>query len=733
MKKITFIILFFTLFYGCTQETIIADFESGNYEGWIIEGEAFGANPANGNLTGQDGVKGYSGKYLANSFNGKESATGKLLSPQFEIKANYINFLIGGGMKSGTYIELIIDNKTVHKTNSVLKTKELYWMSWDVKEHKGKQARINIVDNEKGSWGYILIDQIEMSNEKKSRITINKKMSFDVTSRYLLIPIQDKAKVSQVSTTVNGLSSTPMDIRLAEDSVDYWTKIDVEQYKGKSIDLDFSFVYDHDIGCSLIKQSDTFEYEYNEKYRPVYHFSAPYCWLNDPNGLIYHDNEYHLFYQFNPYGSTKGSVHWGHAVSKDLMKWKYLPYVLAPDSMGLIYSGGAVVDKNNTAGFGKDALIAIYTAHGDTETQCLAYSIDKGRTFTKYTDNPVLKDSAKIKFRDSKIFWHENSKKWIMVIAADPEVNFYGSSDLKNWKKLSSFGKNIGSHEGVWECPDLFPLSYEGKTKWILLVNISNGGPNGGCATQYFIGDFDGKTFNAERLPYPLWLGYSKDNYAGITWENEPQNRRIRIGWLSNWDYAATIPTQNFRGMMTLPRELSLKTNGRYPSIINYPVKEIETLREEERLINPLIINKLYIIEELIKNNEGAYEIEMDVKLDKTDSFTFNLLNHQNDKLTFLLDIKEQQLSINRSKSGIVDFHPDFAKIISSPITKKSEYKINLFIDKSSVEIFLDKGVTDLAALIFPKEVYNTLIFEVPSGELLIENMKIYKLKNPSK
>ena len=280
------------------------------------------------------------------------------------------------------------------------------------------------------------------------------------------------------------------------------------------------------------------------KWRQRYHFTPPVSWMNDPNGMVFYDGEYHLFYQHNPLGAEWGNMSWGHAISTDLMHWKQLNVALMPDHLGDIFSGCAVIDKNNTAGFGKDAMVAIYTSAGKVQSQSIAYSTDKGRTFTKYSANPVITNPGIADFRDPKVFWHNESNQWIMSLATKQTITFYGSANLKSWTRLSEFGDGIGSHGGVWECPDLVPLDYNGKTKWVLVVSINPGGPNGGSATQYFIGDFDGKTFRADALPYPLWMDYGRDNYAGVTWSNIPENdgRKIFMGWMSNWDYANNVP-----------------------------------------------------------------------------------------------------------------------------------------------------------------------------------------------
>ena len=453
--------------------------------------------------------------------------------------------------------------------------------------------------------------------------------TFEAEDKYLLIPIEDQADENTVQMYVEGNPiGEPMTIRIAQNKIDYWVPIDIESYKGKKVTLTFSVGKNADKGLDKIKQSSKYSFEYNEKYRPLYHFTPQYGWMNDPNGMVYADGTYHLFYQYNPYGARWGNMHWGHAISKDLVNWEYQPTAIAPDKLGAIFSGSAVIDHDNTAGFGKGAMIAIFTSAGDRQTQSIAYSLDGGKTFTKYEDNPVLSDANIIDFRDPKVFWHAPSKQWVMSLATTQTITFYGSKNLKEWTRLSEFGEGLGGHGGVWECPDLFPLTYEGKTKWVLFVSINPGGPNGGSATQYFIGDFDGKTFTPDTMNYPLWLDYGRDNYAGVMWSNVPatDGRRLFIGWMSNWDYANEIPTVNFRSAMTVARTLRLAHNGEHLVVASEPVKELESLRTEPLSLADKTTSDTVTFENLLPNNQGAYELTFTVTPNDTDSFSFALV-----------------------------------------------------------------------------------------------------------
>ena len=338
----------------------------------------------------------------------------------------------------------------------------------------------------------ILVALIAISlgcNSQKKTSSEDLTLDFQVDSSYILLPVEESAPEVKLKVVYPVQNDQPtFDVHLAQNKIDYWVPLDVKKYKGQKLSLKFPDLKESTLGTNEIKQSDRFNFDYNETYRPQFHFTPQYGWMNDPNGMVYLDGEYHLFYQYNPFGSMWGNMHWGHAVSTDMVSWTYLPIAITPDSLGTIFSGSAVVDINNTAGFGKNTIVAIFTSNGKTQRQSIAYSTDKGRTFTKYTGNPVLPNPGITDFRDPKVSWNEVSNQWIMTLATKQTITFFGSRDLKKWTKLSEFGQGLGSHAGVWECPDLFPLKYQGNTKWVLTVSINPGGPNGGSATQYFIG-----------------------------------------------------------------------------------------------------------------------------------------------------------------------------------------------------------------------------------------------------
>jgi len=560
----------------------------------------------------------------------------------------------------------------------------------------------------------------------------NLSSDYQIKSSYLLIPVEEKAPaVKIIAAASDNELKTAFDVHLAVNQIDYWVPLDVKKWKDQQLTLSFQGLTKPVLGSKEIKQSDKFEFEYNEKYRPQFHFSPEYGWMNDPNGMVYLDGEYHLFYQYNPYGSMWGNMSWGHAVSTDLTSWTYLPVALSPDSLGAIFSGSAVIDKDNTAGFGKDAMIAIFTSAGKVQAQSIAYSTDKGRTFTKYAQNPVLPNPGITDFRDPKVSWNELSGQWVMALATKQTVTFFGSHNLKNWTKLSEFGEGIGSHAAVWECPDLFPMTYQNKTKWVLLVSLNPGGPNGGSATQYFIGDFDGKTFTPDALPYPLWLDYGRDNYAGVTFNNIPQSdgRHIFMGWMSNWDYANQVPTKRFRSANTVPRELIIVNNGKHLILSSYPVKEINKLKGEISEMSGLDVNKEYVITELLKKNEGCFEIEMTIRPENARIFGFSLNNAKNETLKFNFDNTTGFFSIDRKQSGLTDFNDRFAMGMNAPLIKRDSYKVRLLVDKASAEIFINDGEITSTTLFFPSEWMNQLKFFSQTGTFSVENIKINNLK----
>ena len=488
------------------------------------------------------------------------------------------------------------------------------------------------------------------------------------------------------------------------------------------------------------KKSTELVETYTEKFRPQFHFSPQEKWMNDPNGLVFHQGVYHLFYQYYPDDIVWGPMHWGHAVSKDLVHWEHKPIALYPDKHGLIFSGSAVVDSENTSGFGSKEnppLVAIFTYHlmegekagrTDFQTQGIAYSLDNGDSWTKYEGNPVIGNNGIKDFRDPKVFWHKESKQWIMILVAGDHAKFYSSPNLKDWTYLSDFGKDQGAHGGVWECPDLFKLKVEGtdEEKWMLIISINPGAPNGGSGTQYFVGDFDGTEFKSAQQDIK-WIDYGTDNYAGVTYNNVPSGERIFIGWMSNWNYARNTPTEVWRSAMTIPRSLTLTKEIEQYFLKSKPWQGINRLAQRVQSEKPLRfegqINYRYLNKSLQQNL-----ISFSAKSSK--ALDLLLTNQTGDSLRIAIDPVKEQVFLDRSKTGYVDFEAGFSNIQSMPF--KPTEKINsyeIYLDHSSVELFIDEGRYVMTGQLFPKEPLTYLSISAEEGQE-IQDFKIQSLKS---
>lgn len=469
--------------------------------------------------------------------------------------------------------------------------------------------------------------------------------------------------------------------------------------------------------------------QYNEPYRPQLHFSPAAKWMNDPNGMVYFQGTYHLFYQHFPGGTTWGPMHWGHATSKDLVHWQQKPIALYPDSLGYIFSGSAVADINNTSGFGQKGqvpLVAIFTHHdpkGEKEgkenfqNQSIAYSLDNGNTWTKYAGNPVVKNPGIRDFRDPKVMWFAAGKKWIMTLATKDRITFYSSPDLKNWKKESEFGEQRGAHGGVWECPDLFPLELNGKTYWVLLVSINPGGPNKGSATQYFVGQFDGHSFKSDQQQ-TRWIDYGPDNYAGITWSNTG-SRKIFLGWMSNWIYANEVPTDKWRNAATIPRDLRLANIKGEILLTSHPSPELSKLAAKPVTIAAAGLASTGTLN--VTNHlklPGQYKLEF--KMDKIDSYSIEMSNDQGEKLILGYNKSEKRYFIDRTHAGQTGFNAGFAGIAYAPrLTAAPSGDLKLVVDASSVELFADQGLSVMTSLFFPRKPYQQLIMKTSKGTVV--------------
>ncbi|WP_288717257.1 DUF4980 domain-containing protein [Duncaniella muris] len=560
--------------------------------------------------------------------------------------------------------------------------------------------------------------------------------------KYLILPVQESNDEATVNVLVDGKTDKTLSVRLAKSKVDYTVPLKIEDYKGKKVLLNVvtsqsrSSVREakEDACWQNISVSDTFDTSNREKFRPAYHHTPLYGWMNDPNGMFYKDGEWHLCYQWNPYGSKWQNLSWGHSVSRDLIHWEHRPdAVIEPDGLGMIFSGSSAVDRSGSAGFGKDAVVAMYTSAAASQIQSLAWSDDNGETFTKYDGNPVLTLDSEA--RDPNMFWDAERNVWILVLAhaLDHEMLIFSSPDMKDWTLESSFGRGLGAQDGVWECPDLFELPVNGESgkKWVLLCNLNPGGPFGGSATQYFIGDFDGKTFTSDtddsgKVP-TKWLDYGKDHYATVSFSDAPDGRRTVIGWMSNWQYAPEVPTMQFRSANTLPREMGLfRAPDGQLYVSSTPSPEVDALRGA--LVKSVSKTSLgskartYSIPELC-------EIDMEISPKKAESVEIELSNAAGEKVVMIYDAKSDSLSFDRRKSGIVDFCQDFPAVTVSPAyTDGDKVGLRIFIDRSSIEVFGKDGRFAMTNLVFPNSPYSRLSVRATGGSARLSDLKIYSI-----
>ena len=510
-------------------------------------------------------------------------------------------------------------------------------------------------------------------------------------TRYLLLPIEEKAPEAPVKIICGNDLSRTISVRLALDKVDYMVPLDLSEWAGEDIKFLIHLPVDratgrdaqNEICWSKMKLSEVIDTENREIFRPAYHHTPEYGWMNDPNGMFYKDGEWHLYYQWGPYGSMWNNLTWGHSVSRDLIHWEYRPEAIKPDALGYIFSGSCVVDHNNTAGFGKDAVIALYTSAAEVQSQSLAYSLDGGDTFIKYPGNPIL--TADIAdFRDPNMFWNEEIGKWNLILACGQEMRIYTSDNLIDWKEESRFGQSYGSHDGVWECPDLFKLPVEGTSeeKWVLFCNINPGGPSGGSATQYFIGDFDGSKFTLDNPEMyldgkALWQDYGKDHYAAVSFSNAPDGRHTMIAWMSNWEYANNVPTMQFRSANTIARE---------PFLYN-------------------VDGKVYLGSRPSPEYAGT---GLDKTVKVNGSCTVTLSNENGEEFVITYDQKAMTLSCDRSLSGMVDFSQHFNTVATAPVCRRIT-SFRIFVDNCSVEVFANDGEVCMTSLVFPSQPLNTV------------------------
>lgn len=561
-------------------------------------------------------------------------------------------------------------------------------------------------------------------------------VSLDVTEDYLLLPIQDDAPEGKICIVKdNEQKGTLMNVRLARERVDSYVPFALSAYKGQHISIEIQGVPETALCWKELKLSGSFDMANKESFRPVYHHTPAYGWMNDPNGMFYKDGVYHLYFQYNPYGSVWGNMHWGHSTSTDLMHWKFEGCAIVPDAWGAIFSGSCVVDHENTAGFGKEAVVAFYTSAkstpwGDIQMQSMAYSLDNGKTFTKYEGNPILTSSEK-DFRDPKVFWYAPGKHWVMILAVGQHMEIYSSVNLKEWKKESEFGAMQGAHGGVWECPDLVEIPVEGtrEKKWVLICNLNPGGPFGGSAAQYFVGSFDGKKFVNESPTQTKWMDWGKDNYATVTWSNAPDGRCIALGWMSNWQYANNVPTRQYRSANTLARDLTLYREGQELYLKSTPSVEVKKARGKKVSIPSFKVSEKHEMVNLFEEKQGAYEVEIVIQNAGASKIAFCLLNDKGEKVSMYYDLNRKQFVMDRSESGTVDFSKDFPAVTVAPVNVDKELTLRLFVDRSSIEAFGEDGKFVMTNLVFPSQPYVKMCFEADKNGYAVKALNVYKLQ----
>lgn len=565
-------------------------------------------------------------------------------------------------------------------------------------------------------------------------------------ANYILLPIQDSNDDSKINVIVDGELHETIYAKLSKSKTDFYVPYDLSKLKGKNVILDIvtsqsrsSVREAKDDACwKDIKLANSFDTSNREtKYRPAFHHTPLYGWMNDPNGMFYKDGVWHLYYQLNPYGSKWQNMTWGHSTSNDLIHWEHQPNVITQNGLGTVFSGSSVIDRHGSAGFGNDAIIALYTSASTSQMQSLAFSSDNGYTFHNFNGNPIL--TLETEARDPNMFWNDVTKEWNMVLAhaLEHEILFFSSNDLKNWTLRSRFGKGFGCQDGVWECPDLFELPVEGSDlkKWVLIVNINPGGPFGGSATQYFIGNFDGYTFTADKsadgtIP-TKWLDFGKDHYATVSWNNAPDGRRVLIGWMSNWQYAADVPTLQYRSANTLPRDISLfkDDNGDIFAICK-PSPELISLRGRlTKKVNHANISNAVKSFSLPTENRGICEINLDIDATKSQQVNLVISNKEGEKVVIEYNPQKHTLLFDRTRSGIIDFSTNFPAITTAPTFEKSgKLSLQIFIDHSSIEIFGNNGKSNMTNLVFPKSPYTNLTISSENGKTLIHNLSIHSI-----
>lgn len=549
------------------------------------------------------------------------------------------------------------------------------------------------MDNRLKTLALCMLSSATLANAQTFLSDTQAMKRIQTTNKYVLLPVEESENLAHIRVIKDNNVVKEFNCKLAVNKVDYSVPLDVSEFGGDVL-LDIQFTGEKKNTGSIqyftcwkeLKETNSFDTSNREKYRPLYHHTPPYGWMNDPNGIFYKDGVWHLYFQYNPFGSQWENMNWGHSTSRDLIHWTYEGVPIQPDALGVIYSGCCVVDKDNVAGFGKNAVIAFYTSAGTSQTQSIAYSLDNGKTFTKYAGNPIVTSNVP-DFRDPKVFWNEDTQLWNLILAAGQQMSIYSSKNLKDWTFESHFGEGYGNHDGVWECPDLIKMG----NKWVLLCNINPGGPYGGSATQYFVGHFDGHKFTCESAPtITKWLDYGKDQYATVTFNNAPNGRIVAIPWMSNWQYGNHVPTLQFRSANGLPRELGLFSYQGESYISVKPSPEV--FKAFSNKTSTKLQPASYIEVTNIKGNASI-----------------TLKNNQNEEVVMVYDAKKGTFSMDRNQSGVSDFSSEFKTITTSP-TYGTISGLQIFVDKSSVEVFDIDGKMAMTNIVFPTSPYTDVV-----------------------
>jgi sucrose-6-phosphate hydrolase SacC (GH32 family) len=695
------------------DDLMIADFEGDTYAPWTVTGEAFGSGPAHGPLAGQMNVEGFKGKGLVNSFNKGDDSTGSLTSPEFRIERKYLSFLIGGGMSAEKLtLQLLVDAKAVRSATGPNDrpggTEALAQGSWDVSELSGKSATLRIIDEAKGSWGHINVDHIMQTDVKPKGpppLISNAERSLTASARYLHLPIKNGAPKRVVTLLVDGKVVVRNDIELADGTPDWWAPMEVSEWQGKPVTLRVDKLPEDSTALSSISQSDTVkdsEHMYRESLRGQFHFSPKRGWNNDPNGCVSYNGEYHLFFQHNPYGWGWGNMHWGHAVSKDLVHWQEFGDKLLPDTMGPMFSGSAVVDWNNTSGFGKDGkppLVLIYTAAGNPTVQGIAYSTD-GRSFTKYSGNPVLQQITGGN-RDPKVFWHEETQKWVMVLYVELQgkhtIHFFTSPNLREWT-LASITEGIAGTAFLFECPDFFELPVDGdvtKKKWVLL----------GANSEYAVGTFDGTHFKPEQTKLPGHRG--RGFYAPQTFSDIPakDGRRIQIGW-----FQTETRGMSFNQSMTVPLELKLVSTTEGPCLTFSPVKELESLRGKTLALEAMAL-KPGDRNPLDEFQVELLEIRTEIDPGDANEIVFNIRDSM-----IIYDAKKQELTVNGQRAP-------------APL-RDGKLRLTIYCDRTGLEVFASDGLCYMPMPFNSKPENRRIFLETRGGSATVLTLEAYELRS---